>query len=84
MEVYTPFDELIIFGFMFIWLSFSGAIVIIVDNLLWKRKERKHDKSSDIRRGSKLHEDSGCLHCDNCRDMADRADSIPDGSEVAK
>lgn len=37
MENYTPFDELVIYSFMFIWLSFSCLIALIVDKLLWRK-----------------------------------------------
>ena len=81
MEVYTPFDELVIFSFMFVWLCFGGLVALAVDKLMWKM-ESKNDKSADTKRSSKLHKDSGRLHCDNCRDMADRSDRIPDRREV--
>ena len=46
MEVYTLFDELVIFSFMFVWLCFGGLVALAVDKLMWN-KESKDDKPTD-------------------------------------
>lgn len=38
MEVYTLFDELVIFSFITIWMGFSVFLALLVNRLLLKKK----------------------------------------------
>jgi len=71
MEVYTPFDELVIFSFMFVWLCLGGLVALAVDKLMWKM-ESKNDKSANTKRSYKRFKGISREYSDYSGDHADR------------